>query len=304
MKPSTFQTWAGLCLLTLATGCGSQQTANQSADPDAGAGQQANRSSLSSPFAALSDHPQFELSDLQFPRPNSFVVRWRVISGQATGSWALAVIPSGNTIPTSLTMNVWDDSTSGEISGELRSFSGGDGGLNLASGCEVFLTAIEGDHTFKISNSLTAGSPSITTPHPPGNEVAVQVDQHRTQAKQKQLEEAAQLHQAAEQSFGQGPSSGVPNGPPTGPQGPSSTPVSRPPGMVAIPPRVLVPNGTRLIAKRGEQWLSATVVGSRDDGFVQVRWEDNSGAADEFLHRANLGIEPATLVQLRAASRN
>lgn len=289
-----FKSLCGLCVLCLLLGCGSKETESEQAESKTPQSQNADVSSLATPFSALPDHPQFELSDLKFPSPNSFTVRWRVTKGNASGSWSLAVLPGGNSIPTSLPVNIWDEKTSGEISGELQTYGGGSG-PNLQSGCEVFMTLREADHTFKISNSVTAGGASTTSPHSASEEVIAKVEKERQEHRQKQQE------RAAEQALQQEPAvTNPPNPTPPRPTRQRPTRVSRPPGLVAVPPRISLPNGTELMAKKDDnQWVKASVVDVRADDQVKVHYEDGSDSPDEYLHRARLGIDPRVLVKLR-----
>lgn len=288
--------FAGLCLLTFALGCGAEKTENEQADDRQAPAGNSSVSSLDSPFEALPSHPRFELSNLQFPSPNSFTVNWRVTSGDASGSWSLAVKPGGNSIPTSLPVNVWDDKTSGEISGELRPFGASSSGPPLESGCEMFLTVNEAGHTFKISNSLTSGSASTTPPHAPSQDVIAQVEKLR----QEQMQKRQQEQQAAQNTAQENPAGQTTNQNPR-PQPQPPTRMTRPPGLVAVPPSVSLPSGTELMANRSDgQWLKATIVESLADGSVKVHWEDGSGTPDEVLHRAKLAIDRGVLVRLRS----
>ena len=289
--------FAALCLLTFVLGCGAEKTENEQADDRQAPAGNSNVSSLDSPFEALPSHPRFELSDLQFPSPNSFTVNWRVTSGSASGSWSLAVKPGGNSIPTSLPVDVWDDRTSGEISGELRSYAGSNSGPPLEAGCEMFLTVNEAGHTFKISNSLTAGSASTTSPHAPSGDVIAQVEKLR----QEQMQKRQQEQQAAQKTAQENPTAKTTTQTPPRPQPQAPTRMTRPPGLVAVPPTVSLPSGTELMANRGDgQWLKATIVESLADGSVKVHWEDGSGTPDEVLQRAKLAIRPGVLARLRS----
>jgi hypothetical protein len=200
-----------------------------------------------------------------------------------------------NSIPTSLPVDVWDDSTSGEISGELRPFAGSNSGPPLESGCEMFLTVNEAGHTFKLSNSLTSGSASTTPPHAPSGDVIAQVEKLR----QEQMQKRQQAHQAAQKTAQENSADQTTTQNPR-PQ-PQPTRMTRPPGLSAVPPSVSLPSGTELMANRSDgQWLKATVVESLADGSVKVHWEDGSGAPDEVLHRAKLAIDRGVLVRLRS----
>jgi hypothetical protein len=290
-----FMPLAGLCLLTLLLGCGTKNTENNQAESNDTPKPNTKASSLSSPFEALPSHPRFELSNLRFPSPDTFTVTWRLVSGttgNVWGDWALAINQPGS-YPTSLGVHFWDDKTTGEISGELRSFGGGNTEANLESGCEVFMTVREGEHTFKVSNALTSGSVSNTPSLPASQEVAAQIEQYRQQRKTEREQQQAAAKAAAQTS----PTAQDPK--PAAPQPAVPKVITRPTGFVLIPATVPLPNATELMALRSDnQWIAATIVGERADGFLQVQWKDNSGSPDEFLPRTKLAIKPAELSKL------
>jgi len=80
-----------VCGVSLLAGC-EEKASETAGKSDQAKGPDPNVSALSSPFEALPSQPRFQLSNLRFPSPNSFTVNWRVTSGQATGSWTLAVL--------------------------------------------------------------------------------------------------------------------------------------------------------------------------------------------------------------------
>jgi len=176
----------------------------------------------------------------------------------------------------------------------------------LESGCEMFLTAREAEHTFKISNSMTAGSVSTTPAHQPSQEVIAQVEAERQQRQQQRKQQRQQPPEPTPTA--QNPPTQNPNSQATSPNSPTQqaarpTRMTRPPGLRPVPPAIPIPNGTKLMATPdSKEWFPATVVASRGDDQIQVSW-DQGDRPDEFLHRAKLAIDPRVLVRLRAAGR-
>jgi hypothetical protein len=124
-------------------------------------------------FHPLSVHPKIELSNLEFSagmgNKELLSVDWRVTSGKQEYPLTLVVVEAdGNVHKIEAPGTIWQ--TGGTVGAEFSSIGfGSPSGPRLSSGCEVFLAIEEGEHLFKVSNSLTSGTPgqglvSVTAP--------------------------------------------------------------------------------------------------------------------------------------------
>lgn len=117
-------------------------------------------------FDPLPHHPRLELSNLRFSKglggAETFAIDWKLTSGQPHPGTLLVVKQPGRPM-LEMSTPIWANETSGTIDGSVETFGSSSAGQSLASGCEMYLAALEGNVRHKISNSIVSGGTATSS---------------------------------------------------------------------------------------------------------------------------------------------